>query len=71
MVESAQLGVYVCIFSLLALATVAIVLRFVARRLKGVWLWYDDYLAVFAYVSSPKTPPSPTNCVSFEEGCLY
>lgn len=33
-----------------ALATAAVVLRFLARRLKGLRIWLDDYLIVIALV---------------------
>jgi hypothetical protein len=49
-VESRQPGVFAAVITTLAAATVAIVLRFVARRITKVPLWWDDFLCVGAYV---------------------
>ncbi|KAK5637328.1 hypothetical protein RRF57_013040 [Xylaria bambusicola] len=50
-----------------ALAIVSVALRVVARRVKGVKLASDDYLAIGTVVSSPRawtrTPP-PADCLA-------
>ena len=37
-------------FATFALATIAVVLRFVSRRLVHTYLWWDDWLIVVAWV---------------------
>jgi hypothetical protein len=47
---SQQPGAYACTTVTLAAAALALALRMYARRLKGLKLWIDDYLAIFAFV---------------------
>ena len=44
--------VFAAIFVTLGFATMALTGRFIARRMTKVGLWYDDYLAVLAYISA-------------------
>ncbi|KAF2734409.1 hypothetical protein EJ04DRAFT_437201 [Polyplosphaeria fusca] len=47
---SRQLNGYICLFVTFAAATVTICARLLARRLTRVQLWYDDYVAIIAYL---------------------
>ena len=38
-----------------ALALIAVVLRFTARRMSKAGLWYDDYMTILALVQSDGT----------------
>ena len=48
--ESRTAKVYSDTISLVALATIAVVLRFVARKIAGSKLWWDDWILVVALV---------------------
>lgn len=56
MAESIQYGVYASILATLIPSSIILCLRFVARKLKRVSLWWDDYLAVLALVCLLKVP---------------
>jgi hypothetical protein len=45
-----DVDVLVCVVVTLAMATVFMLLRMLARRMTRVALWWDDALAAFAYV---------------------
>lgn len=47
---SRQLNAYLCLSITFAAATLTLLLRLVARRVTKVSLWFDDYLALLAYL---------------------
>lgn len=49
--ENAQANVYAACCTCLPVALIALVLRFIARRLMKAKLWYDDLFIVVAMVS--------------------
>ena len=49
--ESRQPEIYVAVTVTLIASTTALILRLVARRWKKLALWFDDYLAIIAWVS--------------------
>ncbi|KAK7931208.1 hypothetical protein PG985_001920 [Apiospora marii] len=50
--ESRQPEVYAAVTITLVAATAALVLRIIARKMKKLALWFDDYLVVFAWVAA-------------------
>lgn len=48
---SRQINVYVCLGVTLAAAVTTLILRLAARRITKISLWWDDYLAILAFVS--------------------
>ena len=48
--ESRQLGVYLSLLVMFAAATATLALRLVARHLMRMRPWWDDWLAVTAFV---------------------
>ena len=48
--ESYRPSLYSAAFITYVLATVAVILRFVARRLRHLKLWYDDWLCLVAWL---------------------
>ena len=48
--QSQRSSLYAALFITYGFATIAVVLRFVARRLRHLSLWYDDWLCVVAWV---------------------
>lgn len=71
--ESRQPEVYGAVTITLVAATAALVLRIIARRMKKLALWFDDYLAMVAWVSEVKRcevvlvqePCAPSNYPSY------
>lgn len=59
MLQKAQINLIASLVLSWGLATVALPLRLVARRMKGLSLCVEDYLSIAAYVSVPKVC-SPT-----------
>lgn len=53
MMRNHDIDVWACVGVTLGLATVSVVLRFLARRMTKVALWWDDWFAVLAFVSVP------------------
>ena len=42
---------------LIAISTLALLLRFLSRKLSGAGFWWDDWLALAAWVRSPAHDP--------------
>ncbi|KAJ3483203.1 hypothetical protein NLG97_g7360 [Lecanicillium saksenae] len=49
MAESLQPGVYACVIITFVISTITLGLRFYARRIKNVQLWWDDWFAVLSF----------------------
>ncbi|KAF2472427.1 uncharacterized protein BDR25DRAFT_366447 [Lindgomyces ingoldianus] len=47
---SRQLNAYVCLFVTFTAATICLALRLIARRITKLRLWFDDYLAIIAFI---------------------
>ncbi|KAH7119727.1 hypothetical protein B0J11DRAFT_582236 [Dendryphion nanum] len=47
---SRQLNAYTCLFITFAAAAITLASRLIARRLTRLRLWYDDYLAIMAFL---------------------
>lgn len=50
MLQSMRPGIYAAILVTLVPAVICFLLRFYARRIKHVSLWWDDHLAVVGFV---------------------
>ncbi len=50
MAESLQPGVYACVIVTFVAASLTLALRFYARKIKNVQLWWDDWFAVLSFV---------------------
>lgn len=49
---SRQLGAYICLIITFMAASLCLFMRLAARRVTKLSLWYDDYLAICAYMFS-------------------
>lgn len=47
---SRRVNGYVCLIVTFTAATLTVILRLVARRVTKVRLWYDDYIAIVAFL---------------------
>lgn len=54
MAADKQAGVWACTIITFIPATLTFILRFYARSLKQIPLWWDDYLAILAFVRISK-----------------
>lgn len=48
--ESLQAGVYACVVITFVASSITLALRFYARKIKNVQLWWDDWFAVLSFV---------------------